>query len=31
MKNKEAIIKMIFELKEKQKERGLKNESTNLY
>lgn len=31
MKNKEEIIKMIFKLKEKQKERGVKNESINLY
>lgn len=31
MKNKEEIIKMIFKLKEKQKEKGLKNESTNLH
>lgn len=31
MKNKEEIIKMIFELKEKQKKRGVKNESANLY
>lgn len=33
MNNKKEIIKMIFKLKEKQNERekGLKNESTNLY
>lgn len=31
MKNKKEIIKMIFKLKEKQKERGLKNEGINLH